>query len=138
MTVAEIYEFLNCNPVFYLATVEENQPRVRGMLLFRADKDGIVFHTASTKELYTQVKKNPNVELCFNGKGKQIRITGKVEEVQDPFLRQEIFQHPSRKFLNEWKDNGIESSLSIFRLKNGTATIWTMDTNFDPKQYIQL
>lgn len=138
MTVAEIYEFLNLNPVFYLATIEEDQPRVRGMLLFRADKDGIIFHTSSAKELYTQVKQNPKVELCFTGKGVQIRITGKVEEVKNPFLYQEIFDHPSRQFMNEWKDNGIEKSMSIFRLKHGKATIWTMETNFEPKKFVQL
>ena len=49
MEEQKIYELINENLGFYLATMDGDQPRVRGMMLFRADKNGIVFHTASTK-----------------------------------------------------------------------------------------
>ena len=47
MEEQKIYELINENLGFYLATMDGDQPRVRGMMLFRADKNGIVFHTAS-------------------------------------------------------------------------------------------
>jgi len=59
MTKHEILQFMNENPVFYLATAEGDQPRVRGMLLFRADENGIIFHTASNKDVAMQMKKIP-------------------------------------------------------------------------------
>lgn len=134
----EIFKLMNENPVFHIATMDGDQPRVRGMLLFRADENGIVFHTASVKDVYKQIMANPKTELCFQGDGVQIRVTGKLELVNDKKLREEIFSHPSRKFLQAWKNNGIDRLLQVFCLKHGLATQWTMASNFDKKEYITL
>ena len=138
MLKEEIYKLMNENPVFYLATTEEDQPRVRGMLLFRADEEGIIFHTGSMKDVFKQIEKNPKVELCFNGNGTQVRVFGTLELVEDDKLKEEIYNHPSRKFLEAWKDQGIDSMLRIFCLKHGTAVEWTMATNFAEKNPISL
>ena len=138
LTKNEMFQIMNENPVFHLATMDGNQPRVRGMLLFRADKSGIVFHTASTKDVFSQIKQNPNAELCFQGNGTQIRVSGVLEEVDDNILREEIFNHPTRAFLQAWKANGVDKLLKIFRLNDGTATQWTMETNFNEKEFIDL
>ena len=82
--------------------------------------------------------KNPKVELCFQGKGVQVRVTGVLELVEDEALREEIFNHPTRKFLQAWNAQGIDGLLRIFRLKHGTAVTWTMETNFEEKKPIQL
>jgi uncharacterized pyridoxamine 5'-phosphate oxidase family protein len=138
MNEKEIYALMNANPIFHLATVEGDQPRVRGMLLFRADENGLIFHTASTKDVYTQIMNNPKVEMCFSGNGTQVRVTGVLENVTDDELKEEIFNHPSRKFLQAWKEKGIDSLLQIFRMKNCEAITWTMETNFVKKEPIQL
>jgi pyridoxamine 5'-phosphate oxidase len=138
LTKNEMMRLMNENPVFHLATMDKDQPRVRGMLLFRADEDGIIFHTASTKDVFAQIKQNPKAELCFQGNGSQIRVTGVLEQVEDEALREEIFAHPSRGFLQAWKTNGVDELLQIFRLKHGTAVEWTMETNFDEKKEIKL
>ncbi len=138
MTKQEIYQLMNQNPVFHLATVERDQPRVRGMLLFRADEEGIIFHTASSKDLFRQIQQNPKAKLCFQGNGVQVRVSGVLEQVQDEALREEIFAHPTRKFLQAWKELGIEHLLTVFRMRDGKAVTWTMETNFDKKEYIEL
>ena len=138
MTAQEMYRLMNENPVFHLATMDGDQPRVRGMLLFRADENGIIFHTASTKDVFAQIKKNPKAEMCFSGNGVQIRVTGVLEQVSDEKLREEIFAHPTRKFLQAWKENGIDGILQIFRMKDCTAVTWTMETNFAPKEFVKL
>lgn len=138
MTKQELFQIMNENPVFHLATMDGDQPRVRGMLLFRADEEGIIFHTASTKDVYAQILANPKAEICFQGQGIQVRVTGILEQVQDEKLKEEIFAHPTRKFLQAWKDQGIDGLLQIFRLKNGTAVTWTMETNFEKQKPIQL
>lgn len=134
----EILKLINENPVFHLATTEGDQPRVRGMLLYRADDDGIVFHTASAKDLFKQLKANPKTELCFQNQGKQIRVTGEVVEVADEKLKEEIFNHPTRAFLRAWKDQGIFDQLRVFQLKSGTAVEWSMELNFEEKKPVQL
>jgi pyridoxamine 5'-phosphate oxidase len=102
----EIFDFLNAYPVFHLATVEGNRPHVRGMLMYRADEQGIIFHTGKVKDLHRQLTENPHVEMCFNN-GKfedlvQIRIGGAVELVEDLGLKKEIVQ--KRDFLKPWVD----------------------------------
>ena len=138
MVKEEMFKLMNENPVFHLATIDGNQPRVRGMFLFRADEEGIIFHTASTKDVFAQIMKNPKAEVCFQGQGSQIRVTGVLEKVNDENLKNEIFNHPSRKFLQAWKENGIDDLLQIFRMKNGTAVEWTMATNFSEKKPVDL
>ncbi|AQS09801.1 pyridoxine/pyridoxamine 5'-phosphate oxidase [Clostridium saccharobutylicum] len=106
MNKEEIYKLINSNPVFFLGTIDEGQPRVRGMLLYKADDNAIIFHTASCKELYKQILKNSKVELCFNCNGTQIRINGNLNIVDDNILKNEIYNHPTRKFLHVWKESG--------------------------------
>ena len=138
MTANDIFELIGKNPVFHLATMDGDQPRVRGMLLFRADKNGIVFHTASTKDVFRQIMANPKAEMCFSCGEIQIRVTGVLELNEDPALREEIFSHPSRKFLQAWKDNGIDNLMQVFVMKQCTVVTWTMATNFEPKKMITL
>ena len=138
MSSEEIFALINSHPVFHLATVEGDQPRVRGMLLFRADSNGIVFHTASTKDVFKQIMANPKAEMCFSCGDVQIRVTGVLEQNNDPQLREEIFAHPTRKFLQAWKEKGIDDLMQVFVLKDCTAVTWTMATNFEPKEKIAL
>ena len=138
MTAQEILKLMNENPRFHLATMDGDQPRVRGLLLYRADENGIIFHTASTKDMFAQIQKNPKAEMCFFGNGVQVRVTGVLEQVFDEDLKAEIYAHPTRKFLQAWKDNGLENLLQIFVMKHATAVTWTMETNFAKKQHIKI
>ncbi len=140
MTAQDIFKLMNESMVFQLATMDGDQPRVRGMLLYRADENGIIFHTGSNKEVYEQIKKNPKAELCFSANGIQIRATGILEQVFDEKLREEIFAHPTRQFLHlpAWTETGMDKTLQIFVMKNATAVTWTMETNFDEKKPVAL
>lgn len=138
MTAAEIYEAMSKNPAFHLATVEGNQPHVRGMLLFRADENGIIFHTGTFKEVYSQIKENANAELCFHDGGTQIRVKGQLEEITGEEIINEIVNHPSREFLRGWKAQGKDFGLAVFCLKNPKVTTWSMDRNFDKTEWVDL
>ncbi|WP_293977408.1 pyridoxamine 5'-phosphate oxidase family protein [uncultured Clostridium sp.] len=140
MNKDEIFQAISKNPVFFLGTIDGDQPRVRGMLLYKANENGILFHTASSKDLYKQVLKNPNAELCFNCNGTQIRITGKLEIIDDNNLKDEICNDPSRKFLEQWKNDGsfknFYDEFIVFSLKHGSIVTWTMEDNFAAKSPI--
>jgi len=142
MNKEEILKSISSNPAFFLGTIDKDKPWVIGMLLYRADENGIIFHTASSKDIYNQILKNPNVELCFNCNGTQIRISGQLEIIDDNALKDEIYDHPSRKFLHVWRESGTlkdyYKDLVVFSLKHGTATVWTMADNFAEKLYINL
>lgn len=144
MTKQQIFELMNKNAGFHLATVDGGMPRVRGMMLYRADENGIVFHSGAYKDLYKQVMENPNAELCFNDYtgNIQVRVSGKLEIVEDTALKDEIINHPSRGFLQGWKNSmppeDFYKSFIVFRMRGGKAVIWTMQTNFAPKEIISL
>jgi uncharacterized pyridoxamine 5'-phosphate oxidase family protein len=138
MTKPEIIEFINANPTCYLATSENNKPHVRGMRLYRADEKGIIFQTSDVKDLYKQLKGNPYVELCFfsNEKNIQIRISGKATFVNDLDLKKEIVA--KRPFLKSWVEKKGFDMIIVFRIVDCVAHLWTMETNFLPKAYINL
>jgi len=144
MNKQEVYEFMSKNPAFFLATVDGDQPRVRGMLLYSADESGIVFHSGTMKEVYRQVQKNPKAELCFNDfkRGLQVRVRGTLEIVDDNDFKEEIVNHPTRKFLTAWRESqkpeNFYQSFVVFKMLNGSAVTWTMETNFNPNVDIAL
>jgi uncharacterized pyridoxamine 5'-phosphate oxidase family protein len=138
MTKTEILEFINANPTCYFATSENNKPRVRGMRMYRADGKGIIFQTSDVKDLFKQLNKNPHVELCFfnNEKNIQIRVSGKATFVDDLDLKKEIVE--KRSFLKPWVEKKGFDMIVVFRIVNCVAHQWTMETNFLPKEYINL
>jgi uncharacterized pyridoxamine 5'-phosphate oxidase family protein len=140
MNKKEIFGFLNANPAFHLATVEGGKPHVRGMYLYRADENGILFHTGKMKDLHRQLSGNPHVEMSFNN-GKfddliQVRVSGTVELVEDLELKKEIVE--KRPFLKPWVEQSGYDPLAVYCLKNGKATIWTFKTNIAPKEFVDL
>lgn len=140
MNKKEIIEFINANPIFHMATVDGDTPHVRGMLLFRADENGIIFNTGKIKDLYHQLINNPKVELCFsNGIFEnliQVRVAGVVEPLEDLELKKEIVQ--KRDFLKPWVEEVGYDQLAVFVVKKGKAMVWTMATNVAPKEIIEL
>jgi uncharacterized pyridoxamine 5'-phosphate oxidase family protein len=124
MNKDEILDFLT--PGFHLATIEGHKPRVRGMLLYRADNDGLIFHTGKMRDLYKQLTKNPNVELSFNNGSSedliQIRVSGTVELVEDIKMKKEIVQN--REFLKPFVEQNGYEPLAVYRLRKGIATVW--------------
>jgi hypothetical protein len=71
-----------------------------------------------------------------------VRVRGELEIINDNTLKDEISEHPSRQFLKPWKESisleDFYNSFIVFRLKNGTALTWTMETNFGQGTEIKL
>ena len=136
MDKKEVLEFLNSNRTSYLATVEDGSPRVRAIGIVKADDDGILFQTWKSKDLNKQLEHNAVVEFCFNNLENriQIRVRGKVTLVKDAATKQLVLKE--RPHFQRLVDGGKE--MTIYRLKNGMAHIWTMQNNFEPKTFINL
>ena len=132
----EIIAFLNANPACYLATLDESQPRVRGMFMYKADAKGLVFHTGAFKSLYRQLLKNKPVEACFNSPDKQIRVAGVAEISEDENLKKEILE--ARPFLTALMGEQGNKALIVFRIIGCQAAVWTMETSLEPLTIVQL
>jgi pyridoxamine 5'-phosphate oxidase len=138
MTKEEVLEFTTKNPVCSLATIDGNQPRVRMIMLYRADENGIIFVTGKQKALYQQLQTNPAVEMCFFNQevGRQLRIEASVEMLDDLELKKQVLEKFT--FLKPWIEKQGFDVMICCRLKDAKATTWTMETNFEPKTYIRL
>ncbi|UFS71911.1 pyridoxamine 5'-phosphate oxidase family protein [Geomonas sp. RF6] len=140
MDKKEILEFMTANPVFHLATAEGSKPHVRGMLLYRADENGIIFNTGKVKDLHQQLTANQQVELSFhNGNFEnliQVRVSGTAELVEDLDLKKEIIEQ--RDFLKPWVEEVGYEPVAVYRIRNGVATVWRLSGNLAPKEYVEL
>ncbi len=74
----ETQEFLKSAGVYYLATVDGDIPRVRPFGTAEIFEDKLYIQTGKSKDVYKQVEKNPNVEICAFKDGKWIRVSGKL------------------------------------------------------------
>ncbi len=138
MTKEEILEFITKNPVFSLATIDAGQPRARMIMMYSGDENGIVFTTGRDKDVNKQLQANPAVEMCFYGheQNRQVRIDGAAEAIDDLELKKQIVE--DFPFLKPAVEAQGYEVLVTYRVQNGKATTWTMETNELPKEYVQL
>ena len=138
MNKNEIVAFLNANPVCFLATVDGSAARVRGMMMYRADGAGLLFHSGAGKDVCRQLAANPSVEVCFFDpkSNTQVRVSGRAEFVADEALKDRIIE--DRPFLKPIVAQFGRDNLSVFRVAAPVATVWTMAANLAPKRFVAL
>ena len=117
----EVYEFLKKCGVYYLATVEGNQPRVRPFGTIDLFEDKLYIQTGKIKAVAQQMKANPKVEIsAMNEEGKWIRIS--AEAVLDENIKAQehmLDNYPDLKAMYKAGDGNTE----VYYLKNGVAQI---------------
>ena len=138
MTREEILSLLNSVEYCFLATVEDGEPRVRGMALYRADEQGILFHSGEGKDMVLQLREHPSAEICaFDPQsGTQVRVRGTVEFLDDQALKEEMVA--TRPYLKQIVDIIGYDKLAVFRVKDCVASVWTMGTNLEPTTWTNL
>jgi len=122
----EILKFLQDSKVFYLATVEGDQPRVRPMGFIMNYKNRLYFSTNNTKEMYKQMKANPKVEFSGMAEGKWIRVWGEVafdEERETKLKALEVGPALQRMY------NADDGIFALFYFTKAKATIQDMQGN---------
>ncbi|TKG96942.1 pyridoxamine 5'-phosphate oxidase family protein [Puteibacter caeruleilacunae] len=138
MTKTEILNIINKTPIFYLATVKDNKPHVRAMSLLNMIEDKILFGTDIHKDVYKELINNQQIELCFfNSKENlQIRVTGKATPLHKEELKKEVVK--SRPFLKPLIQKDGYDAIVIYCLTDAKATVWSMETSYEAKNYIYL
>lgn len=106
------------------------------MGMYKADERGILIQLSTVKGMYGELVRNPKVELCFNSSGKVVRISGIADFMEDRNLKEEIVQ--ARPFLKSLVDAHGWEAIKVFRVANPLATVWTMTTNLEPREFVKL
>ena len=74
----DVYKFLKKADTYYLATVEDGQPRVRPFGTVNIFEGKLYIQTGKDKCVFQQLMANPNAEICGCYKGTWLRVSGKL------------------------------------------------------------
>lgn len=117
----EVYEFLKKCGVYYLATVEGDQPRVRPFGTVDLFEDKLYIQTGKAKSVAKQMKANSKVEIsAMSQDGRWIRIS--AEAVLDENIKAQehmLDEYPNLKAMYKAGDGNTE----VYYLKNVVAQI---------------
>ena len=118
----EVIQFLNENPVQYLATVGRDGKAKCRPFMFAGEKYGkLWFCTNNTKEVYQDMLMNPNVELSVASPAYAwIRLNGKVVFEDNRAVKEMCLENPIVKGQYQTPDNPI---FVVFYLANAHAVI---------------
>jgi uncharacterized pyridoxamine 5'-phosphate oxidase family protein len=118
----EVQEFLKSAGIYYLATVDNGQPRVRPFGTAEIFEDKLYIQTGKSKDVYKQIIANSNIEICAFKDGRWIRINGELVPDDRVEAKKDMLDKNSnlRNMYDEHDDNTI-----VLYLKNATSTIYS-------------
>lgn len=119
----ELLKFLEKNPVFYLATDDDGQPRVRPFGFHMIFDDKFYMVTALPKKVCKQLEKNPRIEFCSMAPDTHfLRVSGEVVFDNDNMeAKKKVFEvMPDLLKMYGSAENPI---MSVFYLKDIHATM---------------
>ncbi len=117
--MSRVHDFLSEAGVFYLATTDGAQPKIRPIGA-QIEADGkIMFGIGEFKDVYKQICANPLVEICaMKHNGHWLRYTGRaVFETDQKYVDMMIEKLDLGALYN--KENGRK--LAVFHLEDATA-----------------
>ena len=115
-------QFLKDAEVYYLATVEGDQPRVRPFGTVHIFEGRLYIQTGRVKDVSKQIMANGKVEICAMKEGAWIRVAGTLVEDHRTEARQSMLDaYPSLQNMYAADDGNTQ----VFYLENATATIFS-------------
>lgn len=120
----KIVEELKKTGVFYVATVEDKQPRVRPFSSVTEIDGQLYICTNNKKDCYKQMMENPKVEICGMEKdGTWLRITGKLVRDDRDEARAAMLADPTGPSNLYTVGDGI---FEVLRLEDAVCTKYSM------------
>jgi uncharacterized pyridoxamine 5'-phosphate oxidase family protein len=115
----EVYEFIKACGTYYLATVEDGQPRNRPFGTINIFDGKLYIQTGKSKPVSKQIQKNPKVEICCFKDGKWLRLAGELVRDERREAQVDMLEHyPDLKAMYSADDDNTE----VLYFKNATAT----------------
>ncbi|MGN8654506.1 pyridoxamine 5'-phosphate oxidase family protein [Blautia obeum] len=113
-----VEKFLKDADVYYLATMEGDQPRVRPFGTAHIFEGKLYIQTGKVKEVYKQLKENPKAEICACIKDQWLRVSGELIEDDRREARQSMLDdYPSLQSMYSADDGNT----AVFYFQNATA-----------------
>lgn len=118
----EVQKFLKECGVYYLATVSNNEPKVRPFGTAEIFENHLYIQTGKKKDVFKQIEKNNKVEICAFKDGKWIRVSGKlIVDDRIEAKKDMLDKNPSlRGMYSEEDPNTV-----VLYFESGIATIYS-------------
>ena len=115
----EVWEFLKKCGVYYLATADGDQPRVRPFGTAEIFEGKLYIQTGKSKAVSRQIQADPKVEICCFAEGTWLRIAGKlVRDDRIEAKRHMLDAYPELKAMYSAEDDNTE----VLYFENAEAT----------------
>ena len=114
-----ICKFLKEAGVYYLATVEGNQPRVRPFGTAHMFEGKLYIQTGRVKPVSKQITANPKVEICAFKNGVWLRIAGELAEDNRVEAKKSMLD-AYMNLRDRYDEN--DANTQVLYLKSGVAT----------------
>ena len=119
-----VCEFLKNAGVYYLATVEGDQPRVRPFGTVHIFKGKLYIQTGKVKSVSRQLAANPKAEICAFHNGTWLRIAGElVEDDRVEAKKSMLDAYPNLR--NMYDENDGNTQVLYFRNAEATFSSFT-------------
>ena len=113
-----VLDFLKKASVYYLATVEGDQPRVRPFGTVNEFEGKLYIQTGRVKPTSRQLAANPKAEICAFKDGEWIRVTCElVEDDRFEAKKSMLDAYPDLRGMYDENDGNTQ----VFYMKNATA-----------------
>ena len=117
--MTRIYNFLKQAEVYYLATLEGDQPRVRPFGTINLFEGKLYIQTGKVKPVSRQLAANPKAEICAFYQGAWLRVACELVEDDRVEARKAMLDaYPNLRGMYDEQDGNTQ----VFYMKNGKAT----------------
>jgi uncharacterized pyridoxamine 5'-phosphate oxidase family protein len=114
-----VHDFLKSAGVYYLATVEGDQPRVRPFGTAHIFEDKLYIQTGKTKPVSKQLTANPKCEICAFQDGVWLRVEAELVEDDRVEARKSMLDEYTNLRAKYDENDG---NTQVLYLKNAVAT----------------
>ena len=117
-----VLEFLKKAEVYYLATVEGDQPRVRPFGTINEFEGKLYIQTGKVKPTSRQLMANPKAEICAFVGGEWLRVACElVEDDRFEAKKSMLDAYPNLRGMYDENDGNTE----VFYMKDAVATFFS-------------
>ena len=117
-------EFIKASPIFHIATVDGAKARVRPFSFIMKRNNKLYFCTNKTKDVYKQLKQNPDIEISDMGNNVWLRIRGRIAFDETREAKAQAFEE-SPNLLKIYPKGVDDETFVTFYFTEAVATLYS-------------
>ena len=127
-----VLDFLKKASIYYLATVEGDQPRVRPFGTINEFEGKLYIQTGKVKPTSKQLMVNPKAEICAFADGAWIRIACElIEDDRFETKKSMLDAYPNLRGMYDENDGNTQ----VFYMKNAVATFSAFGKDSETEEF---